>query len=43
MQNGRQCLEKVGPADPISEDLVIGILAALEKHHWMLESQEGMA
>jgi len=37
-RNGRACLRKLA-ADPVSEDLAIGILAKLEKHHWMLRSQ----
>lgn len=39
VQHGRMCLSILGEADPISEDLVIGVIAALEKHHWMLSSQ----
>tara|TARA_R110002072_G_scaffold31466_1_gene96901 strand:- start:10051 stop:10548 length:498 start_codon:yes stop_codon:yes gene_type:complete len=39
IQHGRTCLEAVGRADPISEDLVISVLSALEKHHWMLDAQ----
>lgn len=30
----------VEDADPISEDLLIGIIAPLEKHLWMVQSQE---
>lgn len=41
IQHGRQAIEKLGEADPVSEDLCIGIVAALEKHHWMLGAQRG--
>lgn len=36
----RKGISKVGEMDPISEDLLIGISASLEKHLWMLQSQE---
>jgi starvation-inducible DNA-binding protein len=36
----RASLEAVAPHDPISEDLLIGIVGKLEKHLWMLQSQE---
>ncbi|MCA8949861.1 MAG: DNA starvation/stationary phase protection protein [Planctomycetes bacterium] len=39
VQHGRKAIEKLGGQDPISEDLAIGIVGALEKHHWMLRSQ----
>lgn len=39
VQHGRGCLGRLGEADPISEDLAIGVVGALEKHHWMLSSQ----
>ena len=39
IQNGRECLKQVS-ADPVTEDLIISICSALEKHHWMLESQD---
>lgn len=35
----RTILPTLAEADSISEDLVIGITASLEKHHWMLWSQ----
>lgn len=37
----RAAIEGLGDLDPISEDLVIGIVAELEKHHWMLRAQLG--
>lgn len=36
----RESIEAVGKTDPISEDLLIGICAKLEKHLWMVQSQE---
>ncbi|EMI19334.1 DNA protection during starvation protein [Rhodopirellula maiorica SM1] len=36
----RSAIEKLGDLDPISEDMCIGISAALEKHLWMLQAQE---
>lgn len=36
----RSAIERVGDPDPISEDMLIGISAALEKHLWMLQAQE---
>lgn len=36
----RSAIEQVGDPDPISEDMLIGISAALEKHLWMLQAQE---
>lgn len=36
----REGIAAVGEHDPVSEDLLIGISAALEKHLWMLQSQE---
>ena len=38
VQHGRDCIKKVA-SDPVTEDLIIGAVAILEKHHWMLESQ----
>jgi len=35
----RDKLSVLGKADPVSEDLVIGALATLEKQHWLLRSQ----
>ena len=34
----REAQQKLGEIDPVSEDLVIGILAQFEKDHWMLRS-----
>lgn len=39
IQHGRKCLKQAA-SDPVTEDLIISICSALEKHHWMLESQE---
>lgn len=36
----RDAIEKLGDLDPISEDLVIGHSAALEKYLWMVQAQE---
>lgn len=36
----RESIEKVGEVDPISEDLLIGICGGIEKHLWMVQSQE---
>lgn len=36
----RQSMSSVAPHDPVSEDLLIGIAGTLEKHLWMLQSQE---
>jgi len=40
VQRGRDCIGALGEVDPVSEDLAIGVVAALEKHHWMLQSQK---
>ncbi|QDU95882.1 DNA starvation/stationary phase protection protein Dps [Lignipirellula cremea] len=40
IQGLRQAIETVGELDPISEDLLIGVSASLEKHLWMLQAQE---
>ena len=34
----REAQQQLGDIDPVSEDLVIGILAQFEKDHWMLRS-----
>ena len=34
----REAQQKLSDIDPVSEDLVIGILAQFEKDHWMLRS-----
>lgn len=36
----RDAIEKLGDLDPISEDLLIGVSAPMEKHLWMLQAQE---
>ena len=36
----RESIEPLGDLDPITEDLLIGISAGLEKHFWMLQAQE---
>ncbi len=40
-RRGRSAMAKLAEVDPISEDLAIGIVSAIEKHHWMLTSQLG--
>lgn len=35
----RKNIEKVGEADPVTEDLLIGITARLEQLHWMWQAQ----
>jgi starvation-inducible DNA-binding protein len=32
--------EKLGDVDPISEDMLIGVISDLEKHSWMLQAQQ---
>ena len=39
----RKAIEVTGEADPITEDLLIGFCARLEKALWMLQAQEVMA
>lgn len=39
VQRGRKCIAALGKVDPVSEDLAIGLVGTLEKHHWMLHSQ----
>ncbi|WP_296455042.1 DNA starvation/stationary phase protection protein [Rubinisphaera sp.] len=36
----RESIELLGDLDPISEDLLISMTAGLEKHLWMVQSQE---
>ncbi|MEM6690147.1 MAG: DNA starvation/stationary phase protection protein [Planctomycetota bacterium] len=36
----RAAIERVGDLDPITEDLLIGHTAVLEKHLWMIQAQE---
>ncbi|MEV6954165.1 DNA starvation/stationary phase protection protein [Streptomyces sp. NPDC051183] len=35
----RERIEATGDADPVSQDLIIGITADLEKHHWMFQAE----
>lgn len=37
----RTRLSEVAAHDPVTEDLLIGILAGLEKHRWMFAAQRG--
>ena len=37
----RERIEALGEIDPVSEDLLIGVTAPIEKQLWMLQSQEG--
>ncbi|MEZ6038609.1 MAG: DNA starvation/stationary phase protection protein [Planctomycetota bacterium] len=39
IRRGRACQTTLARLDAVSEDLAIGVLASLEKHHWMLHSQ----
>ncbi|MEU3569829.1 DNA starvation/stationary phase protection protein [Kitasatospora sp. NPDC036755] len=32
-------IEETGPADPVSQDLLIGLTAELEKHSWMFQAE----
>lgn len=36
----RKAIDKLGDLDPITEDMLIGISAPLEKHLWMVQAQE---
>ncbi len=36
----RDSMATMGEIDPVSEDLLIGILAQMEKHLWMVQAQE---
>lgn len=36
----REAISRLGQLDPISEDMLIGISAQLEKHLWMVQAQE---
>lgn len=40
IQRLRQSIKVAGETDPITEDLLIGISRAIEKHLWMVQSQE---
>jgi starvation-inducible DNA-binding protein len=37
----RERVEATGEADPMSQDIFIGITADLEKHHWMFQAENG--
>ncbi|MEV0177000.1 DNA starvation/stationary phase protection protein [Streptomyces sp. NPDC050803] len=37
----RERVQATGEADPVSQDLFIGITADLEKHHWMFRAENG--
>ncbi|EQD67181.1 starvation-induced DNA protecting protein, partial [mine drainage metagenome] len=37
--SARSGLLRLGELDPVSQDIVIGILAVLEKHLWMIQAQ----
>ncbi|MEI5101235.1 DNA starvation/stationary phase protection protein [Streptomyces sp. PmtG] len=37
----RQRVNGTGEADPVSQDIFIGITADLEKHHWMFQAENG--
>ncbi|WAU84518.1 DNA starvation/stationary phase protection protein [Streptomyces sp. Qhu-G9] len=37
----RERVAATGDADPVSEDIFIGITADLEKHHWMFQAEHG--
>ncbi|NEB75334.1 DNA starvation/stationary phase protection protein [Streptomyces sp. SID14478] len=37
----RERIEETGEADPVSQDIFIGITADLEKHHWMFQAENG--
>lgn len=39
----RSAISAVGDPDPITEDLLIGLCADLEKHLWMVQAHEGEA
>ena len=36
----RDSISKLGDLDPVSEDMLIAVSASLEKHLWMVQSQE---
>ncbi|NBE53140.1 Dps family protein [Streptomyces boluensis] len=37
----RERVDGTGEADPVSQDIFIGITADLEKHHWMFQAENG--
>jgi len=36
----REAIDKTGELDPVTQDMLIGICGLLEKHLWMLQSQQ---
>lgn len=36
----REAIDALAEVDPVSQDLLIGVTAGLEKHLWMLQTQE---
>jgi hypothetical protein len=39
IETGRADLAELGEIDPVTQDLVIGIVQGLEKHLWMVQAQ----
>jgi starvation-inducible DNA-binding protein len=39
VETDRRGLDELGDLDPVTQDLVIGILHGLEKHLWMVQAQ----
>jgi starvation-inducible DNA-binding protein len=37
----RERVAATGDPDPVSQDILIGITADLEKHHWMFQAENG--
>ncbi|WP_279634670.1 ferritin-like domain-containing protein, partial [Streptomyces bobili] len=37
----RERVAATGEADPVSQDIFIGITGDLEKHHWMFQAESG--
>ncbi len=37
----RERIDATGEADPVSQDIFIGVTADLEKHHWMFQAENG--
>ncbi|CAM5516389.1 DNA starvation/stationary phase protection protein [Streptomyces avidinii] len=37
----RERITATGDADPVSQDLLIGVTGDLEKHHWMFQAENG--
>ncbi|WP_338701212.1 DNA starvation/stationary phase protection protein [Streptomyces sp. Q6] len=36
----RERIDATGEADPVSQDIFIGVTADLEKHHWMFQAED---